>query len=255
MTGRASRGRGWIVSLAALAVAGGCVAGCGREAAPPLELAFRPPSGRPFVGSIAHSLPPAVTLVARDRGSGRVRSIGEGMLLSPSRPRRSEDVELWVAGCRPERVPWPPTAPVRLRAGIPVRLRLNVTGGGLSSPYTVVLAPSWAGPGEAPEAPQLAEFLGAAPSGWLDAENPWDFVQPEIAFDAEHSIEEVTFSRPGPHRVRYSVYVSRGRGVTSGISPPDPGVVIDVKDTTEPQTIDITLDGAELRDLAESMGG
>ncbi|MFO0931625.1 MAG: hypothetical protein U1E39_02840 [Planctomycetota bacterium] len=144
---------------------------------------------------------------------------------------------------------------MRLRAGIPVRLRLILAGGGPASPYTVALTPTWAGPGDTPEAPHLTEVLGAAPTGWLDAASPWDFVQPEIAFDAEHPIAEVTFSRPGPHRVRYSVYVSRGRGVTSGITPPDPGVVIDVKDATDPQTIDVTLDGAELRDLAESMGG
>lgn len=253
MTGRVSRGRGWIVSLAVLATVGGCITACGRETAPPLEFAFTPPSGRPLVGSIVHSRLPTVKLVARDRESGRVRSIGEGMYLRPARPRRSEDVELWVAGCRPERVSWPPTAPVRLRAGIPVRLRLNVTGG-LSAAFTVGLAPSWAGPGDAPEAPHLTEFLGAAPAGWLDTVSPWDVVRREIPFDAEHLIAEVTFSRPGPHRVRYSVYVSQGGGATSGITPPDPGVVIDVKDARDPQTIDVNLDGAELRDLAESMG-
>lgn len=254
MTRRASRGTGRIVLLAVLAMAGGGITACGHETAPPLELTFTPPSGRPLVGRVVFSRLPAVKLVARDRGSGRLRSLGEGMDLRPSRPRRSEDVELWVAGCRPERVPWPPTAPVRLREGIPVHLRLNVTGG-LLAPVTVVLTPSWAGPGDVPEAPHLAEVLGAAPSGWLDSASPWDVVRREIPFDADHLVAEVTFSRPGPHRVRYSVHVSRGQGVTEGITPADPGVVIDVKDATEPQTIDVTLDGAQLRDFAESMGG
>jgi hypothetical protein len=246
----------------ALVLLGGPAGACGaREPRPSDEYAIETPTGKPLFLSFTSRDDP-VSVVARDRRTGRCRWLPIHDLVvaargpSIERAGPEEDSFLWVAGCRELKLPYPaPAAPLRLAYGPRVRLRVRTDGRLPDLPGRIDLTFTWRGPGDAPDAPFLHEFDGAAPEGWFPRKR-FTSARSTISVTSADPSVAVRFSRPGPYRVTwmYMVHTPIEGGYTgSGIGLSGAGTTIDVADGVDEQVVELRIPGIAIEEAATSL--
>jgi len=234
------------------------VAGCGGPE-PAREYAVETPEGKPLL-AMSNFHGPTVLVVARDRVTGRFRSLrvngaptGWGLVVEPFGP--GEEASLWVTGCRDLPLPLRPgPTPLRLVYGPRVRLRVVTDGEVPTAPYALKFVFVPRGPGDAPDATLRLDQAPAAAEGWFPT-GGWDITS-DVSISGAEAVT-VRFSRPGPYRAIWTfMHVQKidGGTIGSGVGAADAGISFVVQDGVEDQLIDLAIPGHVLREARQSLG-